>query len=579
MSMLGIYCRISNEKEEGKDRSIEDQELSGIELAKYLNIEYRIYKDEGESGTLPIEKRPDLNRMIDDIYSGDVTKVYAIDQARLERNPEVRGVLKRIFKDYEIEFYTTRGLEGDDPESELMGDIVSSFNYYYTRQTARRIKSVQKRLVEQGKALAINPFGYKTDKNGYLVIDEDNRKRVEEIFEMSLKGNGAVTIARHLNELGIKKNHYKTKWIGNNVLKILKNPIYKGERIRNGVKYEVEPILDAGYWQKVNDNLQNNKVNRGARATHFYLLKNVAKCGRCGGNYVGHVNIANRTNNYRCTTKRAEVEEKCGNRSISRPELDKAIWWLFENGNLRKKVIKHFSKKKDSKEVKELQKKIKVAQQNVNAANRDINKLVDKVLKGVLKDEVIKPKQDELLAERELNQRNLDAFEYELKLYQETPEQNEILEDLIYFDAVKELEQRLYELSEDEADKEIAIFKNKHGERALKKLSFSDKDKREIIEKYIDEIKIYFDDKKHYFIEVFYAIPSLEPSILRLDWKYYILTDLTATDKAANTIASRKAMDLFIRSGREHVLRKNQLNKEGRVAEIKRFYQGVKSLA
>lgn len=576
--MLGIYCRISREKEEGKDRSIEDQMLTGVELAKRLNIEYRIYKDEGESGTLPIEKRPDLNRMIDDIYSGDISKVFAIDQARLERNPEVRSVLKRIFKDYDIDFYTTRGLEGDDPESELMGNIVSSFNYYYTRQTARRIKGVQKRLVEQGKALAINPFGYKTDEKGYLVIDEDNRKLVEEIFEMSLKGNGAVTIARHLNELGAKKNHYDTKWIGNNVLKILKNPIYKGERIRNGVKYEVEPILDAGYWQKVNDNLQNNKVNRGARATHFYLLKNVAKCGRCGGNFVGHVNNANRTNNYRCTTKRAEVEEKCGNRSINRPELDAAVWWLFEEGNLRKKVIKHFSKNKDSKEVKELKKKIKVAQQNINSANRDINTLVDKVLNKVLKDEVVRPTQDKLLAERDLNQKNLDRFEYELKLYDETPEQSEILEDLLYYNEFKKLAGKLYGKSIAEGDKLVDEFNEKFGGKKPIKPNVSDKDKQEIIERYVDRINVYFDDKKHYFVELTYKIPSLEPTVLHIDWKYYVVNDLSATDKASSVV-SKKAMSLFISSDREYAVRDNLLDKAGRVAELNRFNKSVKSLA
>lgn len=575
--MLGIYCRISREKEEGKDRSIEDQELSGIELAKRLNIEYRIYKDEGKSGTLPIDKRPDLNRLIDDIFSGDVTKVYVYDQSRLERSPKVRFALKEVFRNNDIDLYTEFGKVEKNDESELLGDVLSILNNYQTKQIKKRIKGVQKRLVEQGKALAINPFGYKTDKNGYLVIDEENRERVKEIFDMSLKGNGAVTIARHLNELGVKKNHYSTKWIGNNVLEIIKNPIYKGERMRNGIKYDIEPILDAGYWQKVNDNLANNKVNRGARASHFYLLKNVVKCGRCGGNYVGHVNSGNRTNNYRCTTKRAEVEIKCGNRSISRPELDNAIMWLFDNGNLRKKVIKHFSKGKDSKEVKDLKKKIKVAQQNINSANRDINKLVEKVLAEVLKDEVVKPKQDELLAERDLNQKNLDRFEYELKLYEETPEQSEIIEDLIYYDAFKDVTAKMYGKTEEEGDKLIAEFIKKYGDRKIVKPTFNDKDKREIIERYIDKINVYFDNDKYYFIEVVYAIPSLEPTVLRIDWKYYVINDLTATDKSANKIGAR-TMDLFMRGNREHVLSDNVLCKEGRVEELSRFKKSVKLL-
>ena len=41
--MLGIYCRISKEKEQGKDKSIEDQRLVGIELANKLGVEFEVY--------------------------------------------------------------------------------------------------------------------------------------------------------------------------------------------------------------------------------------------------------------------------------------------------------------------------------------------------------------------------------------------------------------------------------------------------------------------------------------------------------------------------------------------------------
>ncbi len=43
--MLGIYCRISRLKEDGKDRSIDDQRLTGIEFAKKNNLEYKVYID------------------------------------------------------------------------------------------------------------------------------------------------------------------------------------------------------------------------------------------------------------------------------------------------------------------------------------------------------------------------------------------------------------------------------------------------------------------------------------------------------------------------------------------------------
>lgn len=62
--MLGILCRISKEKEEGKDRSIKEQKELGKKLAKELNIPFEFYIEEGVSGTLPIAKRPILDKLL-----------------------------------------------------------------------------------------------------------------------------------------------------------------------------------------------------------------------------------------------------------------------------------------------------------------------------------------------------------------------------------------------------------------------------------------------------------------------------------------------------------------------------------
>ena len=82
--MLAIYCRISKEKEEGKDRSINDQKQLGIDLANDLNIPYKVFIDEGISGTLPIEKRPEFSLLLDEIENHKFTHLYAYDQSRLE---------------------------------------------------------------------------------------------------------------------------------------------------------------------------------------------------------------------------------------------------------------------------------------------------------------------------------------------------------------------------------------------------------------------------------------------------------------------------------------------------------------
>jgi DNA invertase Pin-like site-specific DNA recombinase len=126
--MIGLYCRISKQKEDGKDRSIEDQKQTGIELANKLGLSYDVYIDEGFSGSLPIDKRPALNTLIDDIYSGKITAVYCYDQSRLERSLEARFAIAKVFNDENIDLYTANGIVGKDEETELIGNVFSLIN-------------------------------------------------------------------------------------------------------------------------------------------------------------------------------------------------------------------------------------------------------------------------------------------------------------------------------------------------------------------------------------------------------------------------------------------------------------------
>ena len=85
--MLGIYCRISGKKAVGKDLSIEDQKSQGEAFAFKNNLEFKIYKDVGISGTKStIEERPAFDKLFTDIENEIITSVYVVDQSRIERN-------------------------------------------------------------------------------------------------------------------------------------------------------------------------------------------------------------------------------------------------------------------------------------------------------------------------------------------------------------------------------------------------------------------------------------------------------------------------------------------------------------
>ena len=170
--MLGIYCRISKEKEQGKDKSIEDQRLLGIELANKLGVEFEVYIDNGLSGTLAIKERPALFKLVQDINDNKIQMFYVFDNSRLEREPEIYLTLSKLFIKKNIKCFTNSGEIVLNPESILLGTMVSAFNKFYVELTKQKVKSVLKRNAENGKVHAISPYGYKKNENGLMVIND-----------------------------------------------------------------------------------------------------------------------------------------------------------------------------------------------------------------------------------------------------------------------------------------------------------------------------------------------------------------------------------------------------------------------
>lgn len=81
---IGIYCRISGDKKNKNDYSINTQKEAGIKLATDNGWEYELYIDEGKSGTLYKGRMIDL---ISDMKGKKLHSIFSYDQSRLEREP------------------------------------------------------------------------------------------------------------------------------------------------------------------------------------------------------------------------------------------------------------------------------------------------------------------------------------------------------------------------------------------------------------------------------------------------------------------------------------------------------------
>lgn len=529
--MLGIYCRISREKEVGKDRSINDQEQLGIELAEKLNISFKVYKDEGLSGTLPIDERPAFSSLIDDVISGIITKVYVYDQSRLERSPEVRFAIQKVFKQQEIELYTANGLVLNDETTDFVGIVMSAANSLFVEVTKKKIKSVLKRNAQDGRRFGILPYGYSVDKDNKLIVDEKESLIIKRIFKLSIEGVGTNRIAELLNTdkvptryngmsgtISTKDKYDKrittrekssVQWSGNSIRGILNNTIYKGLRKWGKDYYSAPAIFEDVYWNKVNENLKNNRNNSGKVVDHIYLLKGLLRCGKCGRNYYGRTRVSKKDNFYMCSSKRIK-SENCGNRSINIDVLDKLIWAMFRGEDKFTLLIQEYFKNNSSEDVKkELKDKISSLDIIIKRLDKDKERLVDLILSGAIESGDVKSRMDKIRTERGDIEKQLYNFEEQLLS----------IEGLNF-----QLDTILNELNLPAS----VVFE----------------DKKELLKKYIKSIKIYYDNKDTYYIEIDFNLIGMDSVVYVVRNNYKIAhTTIDAENMNKNILANFVILD------------------------------------
>jgi len=327
--MLAIYTRISKKKSEGKDTSIETQQNLGTIFADKHFMKYQYFSDRGFTGTN--DDRPEFQDMIWAIKKGKITAVWVYDQSRLERNEEIWMMFQGLIVAHKIDYYVSGNkYEIDNELIRMAANMASFWNASYARTTSKNVKASYALRINSGKWIGVTPYGYKTDENGILLIDKGEEIIVKRIFDMSLSGIGAYTIANKLNDEKIptKYNRYKGKirkidpytrstksfdkkdiqWRGNVISDIIKNPIYKGHWITNMKKNNVvtdvikrtaPAIIPEELYDEVIANLAKNKKNVGKREEYNYLLNGLVLCS-CGKEMRGKKRPKGKDSAYKC---------------------------------------------------------------------------------------------------------------------------------------------------------------------------------------------------------------------------------------------------------------------------------------
>jgi len=235
--------------------------------------------------------RPELERLLKDIKKGLIDVIVAIKVDRLTRDGyggqwllkecnKYDVILDLLYEQYDI--------------NTVNGEMMYGMNLLFAQRERKEIGSRTRRgleeAVRQCKYPTQCPLGYIRDEDGFLAIDPVSSIVIKDIFEMYASGMSMNAIALKLEKEN-RFNKKNTKWREDKILKIIANPIYKGECHwrRTTSKGKQNPVIiipnhspkivSEELYDKCHEQVEKNK--HGGYGNHIHIFHSLVKCPYC----------------------------------------------------------------------------------------------------------------------------------------------------------------------------------------------------------------------------------------------------------------------------------------------------------
>ena len=315
--ITALYARLSQEDAlDGDSNSIVNQKAV---LSKYAAdngfTNPVFFIDDGVSGVT--FDRPNFNRMIAEIETGNVATVIVKDMSRLGRDYLKVGYYTEIF----FVERDVRYIAINDGVDSAKGDndftpFRNLFNDFYAKDTSKKVRAIKKAQGMVGEHLTKPPYGYKVDpaNKKKWIVDEEAAAVVKRIFDLCIAGKGPMQIAKILKSdkiLTTKAYYAKQKgkllpdnpynWNENSIVGILERMDYCGHTVNfksysksHKLKKRIpttkeqqaifhnthEAIVEEAVFERVQE-LRANK-RRPTKAERQGLFSGLVYCADCG---------------------------------------------------------------------------------------------------------------------------------------------------------------------------------------------------------------------------------------------------------------------------------------------------------
>jgi site-specific DNA recombinase len=369
-----IYMRVSTEEQRERQSIMTQRDFAERYTALHSIVVYGWYGDDGISGTVPLDQRPQGSRMLADAKDGKLTDILIYRLDRLGRDP--RLILNAVNDLEQIGVQVrsmTEPFDSSTPAGRLMLTMLSGMAGFERDSIVQRSLEGQHRMARNGGWLGGRaPYGYHVEGSrqhmriipSEVLIEGTQYSEagiIRLMFQLSAnESKSCYAIADHLNSLDIPTHRTlrnirvanaggsvlptSGKWMAPVIQRILKNTTYKGLH-RYGlhgkgkpeiIEREVPPLVAVETWERAQVTIKNSKTfSPGHTKEYTYLLRGLIRCGLCGSSFsgtTGGVRGEKKDRYYRCRAATSYVtieyadRARCRSALVSAYKLDTIIW-------------------------------------------------------------------------------------------------------------------------------------------------------------------------------------------------------------------------------------------------------------
>lgn len=292
MKRVFLYIRVSTEEQAIHGLSIEAQTNALQAWAKAEgHLVVGVYTDAGISARKPASKRPELQRLLNDIRAGKGDLVVFTKLDRWFRNVAQYYKVQEILEQHHVDWKTIQeDYDTSNASGRLKINIMLSVAQDEADRTSERIKSVFEAKRQKLEPLTGNtPTGYKIEGKK-LVKDPETEEAVTAFFQKFLACGSVTVTQRHVLETYGLRIEYQL------ASKMLDSPAYYGHY------YDIDGMTPPYITKEEFDQIQKMRI-RPVRKTKYnrtYLFSGIAVCGECKFHLGGKTNIRNPVPMYNC---------------------------------------------------------------------------------------------------------------------------------------------------------------------------------------------------------------------------------------------------------------------------------------